>query len=67
MDPTFRFADLAEVQKGIEEINARYGSGRTVWIAAGGFGDGISVANRVSDARPFGKVLAIYQKSDLQN
>ena len=67
VDPTFRFADLAEVQKGIEEINARYGSGRTVWIAAGGFGDGIGVANRVSDARPFGKVLAIYQKSDLQN
>jgi Dolichyl-phosphate-mannose-protein mannosyltransferase len=67
VDPTFRFDDLAEVQKGIAEINAKYGSGRMVWIAAGGFGDGISVANRVSDARPFGKVLAIYQESDLQN
>ena len=67
VDPTFRFDDLAEVQKGIAEINAKYGSGRMVWIAVGGFGDGISVANRVSDARPFGKVLAIYQESDLQN
>jgi hypothetical protein len=62
---SFQFLDLADLRKGLVELHAKYGPERTVWIAAGGFGAALSLANSVSDSRSFGKTIAVFKESDL--
>jgi hypothetical protein len=62
---SFQFNGLADLREELAQVHAKYGSERKVWIAAGGFDGGAGEANSVSEARPFGKAIAIYQESDL--
>jgi Dolichyl-phosphate-mannose-protein mannosyltransferase len=67
IDSTFQFDGQAGLRQALAHVHAEFGPGRKVWIAAGGFNAGrAAVANSVSEARPFGKAIAIYQDSDLQ-
>jgi hypothetical protein len=59
----FQFDGLADLRETLSEVQNKYHWKGPVWIAAGGFG--INVANAVSDSRPFGKTIAVFQTSDL--
>jgi len=61
--PTFQFSGTPQLQAAFNQARARFHSDKPVWAAAGGFH--IDVANPVSDSRPFGKVMAIFQEADL--
>ena len=65
MDPSFQFGGLAILREALVQVHEKYGSDRQVWIAAGGFDGGAGEANSASEARPFGKAIAIFQESDL--
>ncbi len=62
--PAFGFSGLAELRDTLSQARAKYHLERSVWVAAGGFS--INVANPVSESRPFGKTMAIFEDSDLQ-
>jgi hypothetical protein len=63
--PSFQFDGLSDVRGALSHLKSMYGSQPTIWIAAGGFGSRLSVANPVSDSRPFGQAIAIFRESDL--
>ena len=62
--PTFGFSGPAELRDTLSQARAKYHLEPSVWIAAGGFS--IYVANPISESRPFGKTMAIFEDSDLQ-
>jgi len=61
--PDFQFSGTGPLRAAFIQARARFHSDKPVWAAAGGWH--IDVANPVSDARPFGKAIAIFQESDL--
>jgi len=64
-DPSNEFSGTPELQQALAQVHAKFGSAQKIWIAAGGFDAGTPVANSASEARPFGKAIAIFQESDL--
>lgn len=66
VDPSFQFGGLSGIRAALAQVHTQYGSDRQVWIAAGGFDGGAGEGNSVSEARPFGNAIAIYQERDLQ-
>jgi hypothetical protein len=65
IDPSFQFDGPSDVRAALSHVKSKYGPEQTIWIAAGGFGSRLSVANPVSDSRPFGQAIAIFRESDL--
>ena len=60
--PPFEFGGPADLSDALFQVKNKYHLAQPVWVVAGGFG--INVANPVSDSRPFGKTIAIFQTSD---
>ena len=63
--PILGFSGPAELRDTLSQARAKYRLERSVWVAAGGFS--INVENPVSESRPFGKTMAIFEDSDLQS
>jgi hypothetical protein len=63
--PTFQFNGPSDLRDSLSRVQAKYHLERPVWVAAGGFGSHIDVANSISDSRPFGSAIAIFQDLDL--
>jgi hypothetical protein len=66
IDPSFQFASIADLQIALAQVKSKYGSDRTLWVAAGGFGPRVNVANQASNAKSFGRAIAIFRESDLE-
>jgi hypothetical protein len=56
--PIYQFDGPADVRDACFEVRSKYLLDGPVWVAAGGFQ--VTVANSVSDSRPFGKAIAIF-------
>lgn len=60
---SFQFSGLSELRETLLQVKAKYKLEQPVWVAAGGFY--INVENPASEARTFGKTIAIFNDSDL--
>jgi Dolichyl-phosphate-mannose-protein mannosyltransferase len=60
--PFYQFDGPADLREEVFDVQHKYHLDQPVWVAAAGFD--INVSNPVSDSRPFGKTIAIFQTSD---
>ncbi len=62
--PIMQFSRPEDIREALTHVRAKYPLDRSVWVAAGGFGSHLPVANQVSNSRPFGQTMAIFADSD---